>query len=46
MAKKLLVMISLFMISLPSYAAYTEIDCTASDIDPVFTENSCNQCFN
>lgn len=44
MFKKLLVMISLLMITVPSFAAYTEIDCSTAD--PVFTENSCNQCFN
>lgn len=42
MAKKLLVLISLLSLVAPSYAAYEEIECST---DVVFSENSCNQCF-
>jgi hypothetical protein len=42
MVKKLLVSVSLFVMTVPSFAAYSEIDCST---DPVFSENSCNQCF-
>ncbi|MFK7780281.1 MAG: hypothetical protein QM490_03960 [Candidatus Gracilibacteria bacterium] len=42
MAKKLLVFISLLMITLPSFSAYNEIECSTN---PIFSENSCNQCF-
>lgn len=43
MFKKLIILISLSVIATPSFAAYTEIECST---DTVFTENSCNQCFN
>jgi len=43
MFKKLLVIVSLLVIATPSYAAYEEIECST---DSVFSENSCNQCFN
>lgn len=43
MFKKLLVLTSLLVIATPSFAAYEEVECS---IDTVFTENSCNQCFN
>jgi hypothetical protein len=42
MNKKLLVILALFAISTPSFAAYEEVDCT---VDPAFKQNSCNQCF-
>lgn len=47
MTKKLLVILLLLTISTPSFAAsdgaYEEVECS---IDAVFSENSCNQCFN
>jgi hypothetical protein len=43
MMKKLIVLISLLVIATPTYAAYEEIECST---DAVFSENSCNQCFN
>lgn len=42
MFKKILVISSLALIASPSFAAYEEIECS---VDTVFTENSCNQCF-
>lgn len=42
MFKKLLVTVSLLVVATPSFAAYEEIECST---DPVFSENSCNQCF-
>jgi len=42
MAKNILVLISLLAIATPSFAAYEEIECST---DTVFSENSCNQCF-
>jgi hypothetical protein len=42
MFKKILVLTSLLTITVPSFAAYNEIDCSS---DPVFTQNACNQCF-
>lgn len=42
MTKKLLVVTILLAITAQSFAAYDEIDCST---DPVFAENSCNQCF-
>jgi len=42
MLKKLIAIISLFAIVTPWYAAYEEIECST---DTVFSENSCNQCF-
>ncbi len=43
MIKKILTILSLCIIAIPSFAAYEELDCSS---DPVFSENSCNQCFN
>lgn len=42
MLKKLLVIVSLLVITTPSFAAYEEVECST---DAVFNENSCNQCF-
>lgn len=42
MFKKILVLTSLLTITVPSFAAYNEIDCSSN---PVFTQNACNQCF-
>ncbi len=42
MNKRLLAVISLLTIATPSFSAYEEIECSTN---PVFSENSCNQCF-
>ena len=42
MFKKILVTVSLLVVATPSFAAYDEVECST---DPVFSENSCNQCF-
>lgn len=42
MFKKIFVSILLLMITIPSFAAYNEIECSTN---AVFSENSCNQCF-
>ena len=42
MFKKLLFIVSFLVITTPSFAAYDVVDCST---DPVFSENSCNQCF-
>jgi hypothetical protein len=42
MFKKILVTVSLLLVTTPSFAAYDEVECST---DPVFSENSCNQCF-
>ncbi len=42
MFKRLLITVSLLALVTPSFAAYTEVDCST---DSVFSENSCNQCF-
>ena len=43
MLKKWLVLLSLLAISTPVFSAYEEVECST---DVVFSENSCNQCFN
>ncbi len=40
--KKILAIVSLLVVTTPSFAAYEEIECST---DTVFSENSCNQCF-
>ena len=42
MLKNILVIGTLVLVATPSFAAYEEIDCS---LDKVFSENSCNQCF-
>ncbi len=42
MFKKLLITVSLLAVATPSFAAYTEVECST---DAVFSENACNQCF-
>jgi hypothetical protein len=42
MFKKILLTVSLLAVTTPSFAAYTEVECST---DTVFSENSCNQCF-
>ena len=42
MTKKILVLISLLLVTMPTFADYEEIECST---DSVFLENSCNQCF-
>lgn len=42
MTKKLLAIFTLCAIATPSFAAYEEVECST---DPVFSEYSCNQCF-
>jgi len=42
MFKRLLFIVSFLVITSPSFAAYDEVECST---DPVFSENSCNQCF-
>jgi len=42
MFKKLLITVSLLAVATPSFAGYTEVECST---DAVFSANSCNQCF-
>ena len=42
MFKKILAISSLLIIATPSYAAYEEVECS---VDSVYSEYSCNQCF-